>query len=124
MAGQLSHFVNYAPQPVPYAHERYGNEYDRLLCVMDTRLGDRDGLAGALSIADFAAFPWVAAYKRLGASLDEFPHLRRWMDELKQRPALRRGMELGRDWQSDLKSEAARRLLFGQSSKSLRRRAS
>lgn len=122
MAGQLSHFVNYAPEPVPYALERYRNEYDRLLYVMDTRLKDRDFLAGDVSIADFASFPWVAAYKRLGASLDEFPNLRRWLDALKARPALRRGMELGSDWKSDLVNDEARQVLFGQSSKSIRDR--
>lgn len=122
MAGQLSHFVNYAPEPVPYALERYRNEYDRLLYVMDTRLKDREFLAGDVSIADFASFPWVAAYKRLGASLDEFPNLRRWLDALKARPALRRGMELGSDWKSDLVNDEARQVLFGQSSKSIRDR--
>ena len=42
MAGQLSHFVNYAREDVPYAHKRYADEYDRLLAVMDVRLRDRD----------------------------------------------------------------------------------
>ncbi len=118
MAGQLSHFVNYTAEPVPYALERYRNEYDRLFGVMDRRLGDREFLAGALSIADFASFPWVASYKRLGVPLDDFPNLRRWFDALKARPALRRGMELGSDWKSDLTDEEARKLLFGQTAKS------
>ena len=121
MAGQLSHFVNYAPEKVPYAHERYFNEYDRLLGVMDRRLANRDFLAGELSVADFASFPWVASYRRLGASLDDFAHLRRWFDALKERPALRRGMEVGADWKSDLTGEEARKLLFGQTSKSTAR---
>jgi GST-like protein len=121
MAGQLSHFVNYAPEKVSYALERYRNEYDRLLCVMDTRLEDRDFLAGDYSIADIASFPWVMSYKRLGADLDKFPNLRRWFDTLKARPAVRRGIDLGRDWKrTELTDEEARKILFGQTSDSIR----
>lgn len=121
MAGQLSHFVNYAPEPVPYARERYQNEYDRLLCVMDTRLDEREFLAGDYSIADMAAFPWVMPYKRLGASLDEFPNLRRWFDTIKKRPAASRGVDIGSDWQrSELTGEEARKVLFGQTAGSIR----
>jgi GST-like protein len=121
MAGQLSHFVNYAPEPVPYAHSRYEKEYDRLLGVMNTRLADREYLAGNYSIADIAAFPWVAGYKRLGTNLDSFPHLRRWFDEIKVRPAVRRGMDLGNDWRkaSDLTDDEARKVLFGQTAESI-----
>lgn len=124
MAGQLSHFVNYAPEPVPYAQKRYGNEYDRLLCVMDRRLEDRDFLAGDYSIADMACFPWVAAYKRLGADLDKFGQLRPWFDAMKVRPAVQRGMSVGEDWKRDeLTDEEARKVLFGQTSESVREAA-
>ena len=70
MAGQLSHFVNYARGDHDYSLKRYANEYDRLLAVMDVRLRDREFLAGDLSIADFASFPWVLPYRRLGNDLD------------------------------------------------------
>ncbi|MDX1405494.1 MAG: glutathione binding-like protein [Woeseiaceae bacterium] len=121
MAGQLSHYVNYAPEPVPYAHLRYEQEYDRLLGVMNTRLADRDYLAGDYSIADIASFPWVAGYKRLGATLDAFPHLRRWFDAIKARPAVRAGMDLGKDWRepSAAIDEQARKVLFGQTAESI-----
>ena len=120
MAGQLSHFVNYAPEPVPYAHDRYEKEYDRLLCVMDTRLEDRECLAGDYSIADIASFPWVMSYKRLGADLDKFANLRRWFDEIKARPAVQRGASLGSDWrEEDLTDEEARKVLFGQTAESI-----
>ncbi len=120
MAGQLSHFVNYAPEPVPYAKERYFNEYDRLLCVMDRRLEDRDFLAGDYSIADMASFPWVASYKRLGADLDKFPRLRTWFDTLKSREAVQKGMDLGADWSTPaLTDEEARKVLFGQTAESV-----
>ena len=101
MAGQLSHFVNYVKDSVPYAHDRYANEYDRLLAVMDVRLRDRDFLAGEYSIADIAAFPWVMPYKSFGQDLDRFKNLRRWFDEIKNRPAVQRGVDVGKDWRRD-----------------------
>ena len=120
MAGQLSHFVNYAKEPVQYAHDRYRNEYDRLLAVMDVRLRDRDFLAGEYSIADVAAFPWVLPYKRLGNDLDNFVNLRRWFDLIKQRPAVRRGIELGRDWRRDeARSDKVHATMFGQNSQTV-----
>lgn len=117
MAGQLSHYVNYAKDPVPYAHDRYANEYDRLLAVMDVRLRDRDFLAGDYSIADIAAFPWVMPYKRYGQDLDRFENLRRWFDAIKNRPAVQRGVDVGKDWRRDeARNERARALMFGQNS--------
>ena len=120
MAGQLSHFVNYAKDPVPYAHERYANEYDRLLAVMDVRLRDREFLAGDYSIADIASFPWVMPYKRYGQDLDNFENLRRWFDSIKSRPAVRRGCDVGKDWQRDeARNERARALMFGQNAQTV-----
>ena len=115
MAGQLSHFVNYAKEPVQYAHERYANEYDRLLAVMDVRLRDRDYLAGDYSIADMASFPWVMPYKRYGQDLDNFKNVRRWFDAIKSRPAVQRGVDVGKDWPRDeARNEKARSMMFGQ----------
>tara|TARA_B110000444_G_scaffold46262_1_gene42210 strand:+ start:554 stop:1258 length:705 start_codon:yes stop_codon:yes gene_type:complete len=120
MAGQLSHFVNYTREDVPYAHKRYADEYDRLLAVMDVRLRDRDYLAGDYSIADIASFPWVLPYKRLGNDLDKFKNLRRWLDSLKQRSAVRKGIELGRDWKrNERQSDSARSIIFGQDSQTV-----
>lgn len=120
MAGQLSHFVNYTEAPVPYALQRYADEYDRLLAVMDVRLRDREFLAGEYSIADIASFPWVLPYKRLGNDLDKFENLRRWFDELKTRPAVRAGIDLGRDWKrNERQSEEARKMMFGQNSETV-----
>jgi len=120
MAGQLSHFVNYTKEKIPYALQRYGNEYDRLLAVMDVRLRNRAFLAGDYSIADIACFPWVVPYRRLGNNLDKFTHLRRWFDALKVRPAVQRGIDLGKDWpRNEAQNEEARNLLFEQSSKTV-----
>ena len=122
MAGQLSHFKSYLEEPVPYAERRYGNEYDRLLAVMDEQLADRDFLAGDYSIADIAAFPWVRPYKRLGNNVDNFPNLKRWYETLKARPGVRRGIDLGSDWKrTEATDKEAKALLFNQTAETVRR---
>lgn len=124
MAGQLSHFLNYAKDPVPYAQERYAREYDRLLAVMDVRLRDRKFLAGKYSIADIAAFPWVMPYRRLGNDLKRFKNLRNWFDTIKTRSAVQRGVDLGKDWHRDAAvSDAERSVMFGQDSETVFRAA-
>ena len=120
MAGQLSHFVNYTREAVPYAQQRYADEYDRLLAVMDVRLRDREFLGGDYSIADIASFPWVLPYKRLGNDLDKFENLRRWFDALKQRAAVRKGVDLGKDWKrSEKQSDSARSIMFNQNAETV-----
>ena len=115
MAGQLSHFVNYVQEPVPYARERYANEYERLLAVMEVRLRNRDFLAGDYSIADIAAFPWVIPYRRYGVDLDRFENVRRWFDTINNRPAVRRGVDVGKDLRRDeAQDEKARAVMFEQ----------
>ncbi len=124
MAGQLSHFVNYAPGGAlahEYSHTRYAGEYDRLFAVMERSLSDRECLAGEYSIADMASFPWVLPYKRFGQSMDAYPNVRRWFDTLKTRPALQRGVEVGKDKVTDPAkiSEAHRKRMFEQSGASV-----
>lgn len=120
MAGQLSHFVSYTQEDVPYARRRYADEYDRLLAVMDVRLRDRQFLAGEYSIADIASFPWLISYRRLGNDLDKFSNLRRWFDTLKARPAVQAGVDLGKAWRRDeAKNEKARALMFNQNSETV-----
>lgn len=98
MLGQHGHFALYAPEKIPYAIDRYRGETQRLYAVLDRQLADNQHIAGAdYSIADMACFPWVQTYKRQGIDLaGDFPNVRRWYDALKERPALRRGMALGR----------------------------
>jgi GST-like protein len=89
---------------------------------MDIRLRDREYLAGDYSIADIAAFPWVIPYRRLGNDLDRFPQLRKWFDALKSRPAVRRGTDLGNDWQrTERSSEKAHSIMFDQNSETMYR---
>ena len=125
MAGQLSHFVNYAPadRDHAYAHERYGREYHRCLGVLERRLEDREFLLGEYSIADMAAWPWVLIAKPLGRPLDAegdaFPNVARWRGAVKERPAVRAGVDLGKDRRrSAPPDEEERRVLFGQGGRS------
>ena len=68
MAGQAHHFIKYAPamdppNDLPYPKDRYRNEVGRLYGVLDRRLADRDYVAGPLSIADFAIWPWASLWE-------------------------------------------------------------
>ena len=124
MAGQVSHFVNYAPNfpgDHSYSEKRYKDEYDRLLGVMDNILKESDFLAGDYSIADMASFPWVTAYKRYEVDLDTFPNVRRWFDEIKQRPAVRKGIDLGKEHRNFGKGMTKESLdnMFGQTSQKI-----
>jgi GST-like protein len=128
MAGQVSHFVNYAPNfpgDHSYSEKRYKNEYDRLLGVMERILTEREYLAGDYSIADMASFPWVTAYKRYEVDLDSFTNVRRWFDAIKMRPAVRRGMEVGKEHRNFGKgiSKESLKTMFSQDAKSIAKMA-
>ena len=125
MAGQVSHFVNYAPNfpgDHSYSEKRYKNEYDRLLGVMDFVLNEKDFLAGEYSIADIASFPWITAYKRYEVDLDKFPNLRRWFDHIKNRPAVRKGIDVGKEQRNFGKGITKESLgnMFNQTAKSVK----
>jgi len=90
MAGQAGHFLVYAPEPVPYAIERYVNEVRRLYGVLDRRLAGRDYIAGDYSIADIACFPWIVPYAAHRQNLADFPNLARWFESIRTRPAVER----------------------------------
>ncbi len=115
MAGQLSHYVNYAQGEHPYSHGRYAGEYRRCLEVLERRLEDRDYILGDYSIADMAAWPWVLIAKPLGQSLDDLPNVTRWRRAIKDRPAVRRGVDLGKEMRrSAAPTDDERRILFNQ----------
>jgi GST-like protein len=94
MFGQLNHFKRFAPEQIPYAIERYSKETLRLYGVLDQQLSRHEFIAGDYSIADIATYPWVAIYEFQGLTLDEYPHLKRWVETLKQRPAVHQGMNI------------------------------
>ncbi|HWS76517.1 MAG TPA: glutathione S-transferase N-terminal domain-containing protein [Quisquiliibacterium sp.] len=116
MAGQNGHFLLYATEKIPYAIERYGNEVRRLYGVLDAQLGRTgDCVAGEYSIADMAIFPWIMTHKAQGLSLDDWPNLKRWFARLRERPAVQRGTELGKELRkAGPPDEEARKHLFGQ----------
>jgi len=92
MQGQANVFYRYAPEPIPYAIERYQKETRRLYEVLDRRLHDRDYLAGDYTIADIASFPWVRIHDWSGVSLEGFDNLERWLARIEARPAVQRGL--------------------------------
>ncbi|MCX7960518.1 MAG: glutathione S-transferase N-terminal domain-containing protein [Burkholderiales bacterium] len=92
MFGQAHHFLRAAPEPVPYAIERYTKETRRLYGVLERRLSAAPFLAGEYSIADIATFPWVARHDWHKVDLAEFPSVKRWFDTIARRPAVARGM--------------------------------
>jgi GST-like protein len=119
MTGQANHFVNYAPEPIEYARKRYTDEVNRLFGVMNTRLESRKFLAGEYSIADMACIGWVISGIRLGENLDTSPHLDAWVERVRARPAVQRGLALGRELREAQANdpqaqEEARKILFGQ----------
>ena len=121
MAGQNGHFRLYAPEPVPYAVERYSKEVDRLYGVLDTQLAHTGHfVAGAeYSIADMAIFPWVRTYKAQQVALANFPHVRAWYEAIGARPATQRALDLGKDLRAPALTDEARKTLFGQTAQSV-----
>jgi GSH-dependent disulfide-bond oxidoreductase len=92
MLGQYNHFNRFAPEKIPYAIARYRTETLRIYSVLDHQLSDREFICGDYSIADIATFPWIASYEFMGLTLDQHPHLKRWVELMQQRPAVQRGM--------------------------------
>lgn len=95
MAGQNHHFSQFAPEKIPYAIKRYMEETARLYGVLDRRLAGRAFVAGEdYSIADMAIYPWIVSHKWQSQRLEDFPHVQRWFNSIKERPATVRAYEL------------------------------
>lgn len=92
MQGQANVFLRYFPSKIPAAIERYQKETQRLYGVLDQRLSDYEYLAGDYSIADIASWSWARIHDWAGVSIEEFPHLQRWLQQLEARPALQKGV--------------------------------
>lgn len=119
MTGQANHFVNYAVVRNEYARKRYTDEVNRLFGVMNQRLAGRKFLAGEYSIADMACIGWVLSGLRLGEKIENFPNLKTWVEGMRARPAVQRGLALGKDLRQAQANdphaqEEARKILFGQ----------
>ena len=114
LLGQTHHFRVYAPEPIPYAVDRYTNEAARLYGVMDRRLAESEYLADEYSIADIACFPWLRRPERQGQRREDFPNLQRWFETMAARPAVQRGCDvLAEHQRTGPISAEARENLFG-----------
>jgi GST-like protein len=95
MLGQAHHFRVYAPEKIPYAIDRYTKEAQRLYAVMNQRLGEAPYFAGSeYSIADMSIWPWLCYHEHQGIDLASYPHVKRWYEEIRARPAVQRGLEV------------------------------
>ena len=95
MLGQAHHFLQYAPEKIEYAMNRYRNEANRLYGVIDRRLRESRYIAcGEYTIADMAIVPWLRFPERQGVKIEEYPHLQKWRDAIYARPAVERGMKV------------------------------
>ncbi len=122
MAGQNHHFVQYAPEKLPYAIDRYVKETSRLYGVLDKHLADgREYIAGEYSIADMACYPWVVPHERQQQRLEDFPSLARWFDRVQERPATARAYQRTSEINSaPVVDERSRSFLFGQDAATVR----
>ncbi|RYZ65129.1 MAG: thiol:disulfide oxidoreductase [Proteobacteria bacterium] len=122
MAGQNHHFVQYAPEKIPYAITRYVNETNRLYGVLNKRLADREFVAGSeYTIADMAIYPWIVPHEKQKQNLADFPHLKNWFEKIKARPATVRAYELAKTINTtpSVSDDRAKAILFGQTAASL-----
>lgn len=117
MAGQNHHFNRYAPEPIPYAIERYVKETARLYGVLERQLEGRDYVAGEYSIADMAIYPWATLWEGQKQRIEDFPNMAAWLARIAARPAVQRAYALAEEVNRDpeaLLTPEARKLLFNQ----------
>ncbi|MFT6425885.1 MAG: GST-like protein [Celeribacter sp.] len=123
MAGQAHHFLKYAPtmdppHDLPYAKDRYRNETARLYGVLDRQLAKTEYVAGDFySIADMSIWGWASLWEGQQQTLDDKPHMARWLDTVGARPAVIKARALGADKRQDtIKDKEAQKNMFGQKS--------
>ena len=113
MLGQAHHFRIYAPEKIEYGINRYTNEAKRLYGVIDKQLSKNTYLAGDdYTIADIATFPWLRSWKNQGIDWEDYPHAKRWFDEIGERPAVKRGLEVLADRNKPI-DDKSKEVLFG-----------
>jgi GST-like protein len=114
MLGQTHHFRIYAPEKIEYAVNRYTNEAKRLYGVIDKQVAKEGYLAGdKYTIADIATFPWLRSWKNQGIDFDDYPNAKRWFDEISERPAVKRGVEVLANLRKPAMDDKSREMLFG-----------
>ncbi|MFM9900394.1 MAG: glutathione S-transferase N-terminal domain-containing protein [Polaromonas sp.] len=122
MAGQNHHFVQYAPEKLPYAMDRYINETSRLYGVLNKHLSDgRAYICGDYSIADMAAYPWVVPHERQRQDISKFPVLQQWLERIQRRPATQKAYDLAKSINTaPTVNDQSKSILFGQDAKTIR----
>ncbi len=106
LGGGFGHFYSYAPEKFEYPINRFAMETKRQLDVLDKNLEKRRFVAGdSYSIADMAIFPWYGGLVKGELydaaeflSVHEYKNIIRWADELRERPAVKRGKRVNRIW--------------------------
>lgn len=111
MMGQANVFYRYMPEKIQPAIDRYQNESKRLMTVLDNRLKDHEYLAGDYSIADIANFCWARTFNWSGVDISDLPNLQRWMDVIKQREAVQRGLQVPEELSPAKIIEAAKNMV-------------
>lgn len=117
MAGQNHHFGVYAPEPIPYAIDRYVKETSRLYGVLNKHLSQSQAfICGEdYSIADMACYPWIVPHERQRQNLDDFPYLHAWFRRIEARPATQRAYAIAQSINTQpTVDEEAKKVLFGQ----------
>ena len=100
MAGQAHHFLKFAKEDVPYAKDRYRAETGRLYGVLDRQLAQNEFVAGDfISIADFSIWGWASLWEGQQQTLEDKPHMARWLDVM----GAREGVKAGRALHADLR---------------------
>ena len=123
MAGQNHHFVTYLDEEITYAVNRYVGEVSRLYAILDRQLADNEFICGQeYTIADMASYPWIVPHKRQRQHLDEFEHLSRWFNQIRNRPATVRAYEVATKVNPNPQkmTEEEKKILFGQDADTLR----
>jgi GST-like protein len=114
MLGQAHHFLQYAPEKIEYAMNRYRNEANRLYGVLERRLGESKFVAcEEYTIADMATMPWLRFPERQGVDIEEFPNVKRWRDGIAARPAVQRAVQVLADRRRPTMTPEQRENLFG-----------
>lgn len=120
MLGQNHHFSSYAPEKIPYAINRYVKETERLYGILDYRLADREFIAQDYSIADMATYPWIVPHQLQQQNLEDFPHVKRWFETIRDRPAVQRAYAQAEAFKaSSAMTQESKKILFGQGRKPL-----
>ncbi len=121
MAGQNHHFVQYAPEQLPYAIDRYVKETSRLYGVLNKHLCDgREYIYGDYSIADMASYPWVVPHERQRQDMSQFPYLASWFERIGNRPATQKAYDIAKSINTaPTVDQNAKSILFGQDAKTV-----